>query len=116
MTSVVVAEIELCFIAIVFARRQQVDTLTQATKPTVAHSGHIMARRDRLSQFELENKQVIHKLRLSVEITRVDVYCNVPDSSAALLDIVDQFATYEDYLDSQLTETDLFYLEVYSRM
>ena len=29
----------------------------------------------------------------------------------ASLDIVEQFETYEDYLDSQLTETDLDYLE-----
>ena len=29
----------------------------------------------------------------------------------ANLDIVEQFETYEDYLDSQLTETDLDYLE-----
>ena len=27
------------------------------------------------------------------------------------LDIVEQYDTYEDYLDSQLTSTDLFYLE-----
>ena len=27
------------------------------------------------------------------------------------LDIVEQFDTYEDYLDSQLTATDMFYLE-----
>ena len=27
------------------------------------------------------------------------------------LDIVEQFDTYEDYLDSQLTSTDMFYLE-----
>ncbi len=26
--------------------------------------------------------------------------------------IVTEFATYEDYLDSQITPTDLFYLEV----
>jgi len=25
--------------------------------------------------------------------------------------IVNEFATYEDYLDSQITETDLYYLE-----
>ena len=31
--------------------------------------------------------------------------------SNANLDIVEQFETYEDYLDSQLTETDLDYLE-----
>ena len=35
----------------------------------------------------------------------------IDDSSAANLDIVEQFDTYEDYLDSQLTDTDLFYLE-----
>ena len=29
-------------------------------------------------------------------------------------DSLDQFATYEDYLDSQLSETDLFYLEVFN--
>eukprot|EP01041_Mallomonas_annulata_P013300 gene13300-28166_t len=33
------------------------------------------------------------------------------DSSQASLDVVEQFDTYEDYLDSQLTETDLGYLE-----
>ena len=27
------------------------------------------------------------------------------------LDVVEQFDTYEDYLDSQLTNTDMFYLE-----
>ena len=32
-------------------------------------------------------------------------------SSQASLDVVEQFDTYEDYLDSQLTETDLGYLE-----
>ena len=32
--------------------------------------------------------------------------------SAAALDIVEQFDTYEDYLNSHLTETDLRYLEV----
>lgn len=32
--------------------------------------------------------------------------------SAAALDVVEQFDTYEDYLNSHLTETDLRYLEV----
>ena len=32
-------------------------------------------------------------------------------SSQASLDVVEQFDTYEDYLDSQLTEIDLGYLE-----
>lgn len=32
-------------------------------------------------------------------------------SSNTNLDIVEQFDTYEDYLDSQLTETDMNYLE-----
>ncbi len=31
-------------------------------------------------------------------------------------DSLDQYATYEDYLDSQLNETDLFYLEVSNRV
>mmetsp|Transcript_15457 Transcript_15457/g.23339 ORF Transcript_15457/g.23339 Transcript_15457/m.23339 type:complete len:197 (-) Transcript_15457:415-1005(-) len=35
----------------------------------------------------------------------------VEDGSAANLDVVEQFDTYEDYLDSQLTETDMNYLE-----
>lgn len=33
------------------------------------------------------------------------------DNDDTGLDIVEQFDTYEDYLDSQLNETDLFYLE-----
>ena len=33
------------------------------------------------------------------------------DSNSSGLDIVEQFDTYEDYLDSQLTATDLNYLE-----
>lgn len=33
------------------------------------------------------------------------------DNSQTSLDVVEQFDTYEDYLDSQLTETDLGYLE-----
>mmetsp|Transcript_47 Transcript_47/g.95 ORF Transcript_47/g.95 Transcript_47/m.95 type:complete len:241 (-) Transcript_47:164-886(-) len=33
------------------------------------------------------------------------------DESAVNLDVVEQFDTYEDYLDSQLTETDMNYLE-----
>jgi hypothetical protein len=32
-------------------------------------------------------------------------------SSDVGLDIVEQFDTYEDYLDSQLTSTDMYYLE-----
>lgn len=28
------------------------------------------------------------------------------------LDVVEQFATYEDYLDAQVTETDMYFLEV----
>lgn len=32
-------------------------------------------------------------------------------STTANLDVVEQFDTYEDYLDSQLTETDMNYLE-----
>ena len=33
------------------------------------------------------------------------------DDGAVNLDLVEQFDTYEDYLDSQLTETDMNYLE-----
>ena len=33
------------------------------------------------------------------------------DDGDAALDIVEQFDTYEDYLDSQLSDVDLFYLE-----
>ena len=33
------------------------------------------------------------------------------DSSALGLDTLEQFATYEDYLDSQVSETDMYYLE-----
>ena len=33
------------------------------------------------------------------------------DESSVNLDVVEQFDTYEDYLDSQLTETDMNYLE-----
>ena len=33
------------------------------------------------------------------------------DDGDAALDIVEQFDTYEDYLDSQLSDIDLFYLE-----
>mmetsp|Transcript_597 Transcript_597/g.609 ORF Transcript_597/g.609 Transcript_597/m.609 type:complete len:246 (-) Transcript_597:169-906(-) len=36
---------------------------------------------------------------------------SLEDGNQANLDIVEQFDTYEDYLDSQLTETDLGYLE-----
>lgn len=36
---------------------------------------------------------------------------SVEDSTQANLDIVEQFDTYEDYLDSQLNEVDLGYLE-----
>ena len=33
------------------------------------------------------------------------------DESAVNLDVVEQFDSYEDYLDSQLTDTDMNYLE-----
>ena len=33
------------------------------------------------------------------------------DSTALGLDTLEQFATYEDYLDSQVSETDMYYLE-----
>ncbi len=33
------------------------------------------------------------------------------DDNNAGLDVVEQFDSYEDYLDSQLTTTDLYYLE-----
>jgi hypothetical protein len=36
---------------------------------------------------------------------------NNDESNASGLDVVEQFDTYEDYLDSQLTATDLNYLE-----
>ena len=36
---------------------------------------------------------------------------NRNEDTAAGLDVVEQFDTYEDHLDSQLTDTDLFYLE-----
>jgi hypothetical protein len=41
---------------------------------------------------------------------------NIPDDELADLqgagtDSLDQFATYEDYLDSQISGTDMFYLE-----
>lgn len=29
-----------------------------------------------------------------------------------ILEVVEQFATYEDYLDAQVTETDMYFLEV----
>ena len=35
----------------------------------------------------------------------------VDDGAGLALDVVEQFATYEDYLDSQVTDTDMFYLE-----
>lgn len=38
------------------------------------------------------------------------VFC-LPHYRNANLDIVEQYETYEDYLDSQLTPTDLDYLE-----
>jgi hypothetical protein len=38
-----------------------------------------------------------------------------PDSNVAVLDVVEQFATYKDYLDSQVTETDMYFLEVSTR-
>lgn len=40
----------------------------------------------------------------------------VPTTSLCIrsvaLDVVEQFATYEDYLDAQVTETDMYFLEV----
>lgn len=38
------------------------------------------------------------------------------DAGAALDHIVTQFNTYEDYLDSQITTQDLYYLEVRLRL
>jgi len=35
----------------------------------------------------------------------------VEDTNGLALDVVEQFATYEDYLDSQVTDTDMFFLE-----
>ncbi len=36
----------------------------------------------------------------------------VPSGQAAGDSVINEFASYEDYLDSQITLTDLFYLEV----
>ena len=33
-------------------------------------------------------------------------------SNSAALDVVEQYATYEDYLDAQVTETDMYFLQV----
>jgi hypothetical protein len=39
----------------------------------------------------------------------------LPTSNSVTLDVVEQFATYDDYLDSQVTETDMYFLEVRPR-
>lgn len=33
-------------------------------------------------------------------------------SNNTALDVVEQYATYEDYLDAQVTETDMYFLQV----
>lgn len=44
--------------------------------------------------------------------TATTTTATVDDPSAAADNIVTEYATYESYLDSQITQNDLFYLEV----